>query len=1153
MRNRFILLVMVLLCAAVMLAQVDTGAISGTVRDPQGAVVPNASVSAKNLANGGQRTAKTNSQGNYSLLSLMPGDYELKITAQNFSPVTKKLELNVGAHFTADATLTLSAAATTVEVAGGAASVEVNTQNEELSQVITPNQMANLPSLNRNPYDFVATAGNVSSGDRMGSASDQNTGTRGVGFIINGQRSSGTEILLDGAENVDLFSATVGQNVITDTVQEYRIITNNFGAEYGRASGGVVNLITKSGTNAFHGSAWEYNRVSALTANTYNDDAYDVPKGIYTRNQFGYTVGGPIIKDKLFFYQSTEFLRVRSEASQLSWVPTPEFLAGAPPTVQSYFNAYGGGVSNQFIQTSDQLKTPIVTSKGVPVFGLVNFQAPQDAGGGSPQNTHNIFGRADYIVNDKTQMFVRVNWTDEVDLSGAAFSSPYQQYNVGSEEYGRGFMWNVTHTFTPNFLSSTKLSYSRIQASDTYNTTLQNTPTLYLTNSAAIGSNAVQLPGFFDNQTGTGGLPYGGPQNITQINQDLSWVKGAHTIKMGGQLNYQQMNRAYGAYAQAIEELGSLNNLESTGNLTLFQAAIDPQGETPCSKDASGNIIQTASCTLTLPVSSPSFARSYRYRDFALYLQDSFKFKPRLTLNYGMRYEYYGVQHDSIPSLDSNLYLGAGSNFFQQLANAQMELAPNSPIGKLWNPNYGTVAPRVGFAYDVFGDGKTSLRGGFGISYERNFGNVTFNMIQNPPNYASVQLTGSQAGSVTTSNLGPFSGANGTVALSPSSPRYVNQNIDTAQTQMWSLTLERQLARNTTLGVDYDGAHGVHLYDISNVNMLGSGQAYLGESEACVGCFTRVNQQWSSINMRGSGGTSHYNAMNVHLQSNNLHNSGVSLVANYTWAHSLDDLSSAFSESAGAANGVGNLGYLDPRNPMLDYGSSDYDIRHRFVASAIWDAPFFKSSHGLLKQVASGWSAVPQFTARTGTPFSIMDSTNTLSSNSGVPSGIPRYTPDGAISSYAVNTSTAISANNFALLTLPAANSNCQSNWMVTSSGCVETFGPFPTNMTARNAFRGPGAWNADFSVGKKFPVTERVALTFRAEMFNLFNHHNMYVNEYVNDVSAAAGVMNTNAAGQPVVVGAKGGLGSLAGSSIVTGNPTDERRFIQLSLRASF
>ncbi len=1137
------------------LGQAEAGTVSGTVKDATGAVVPGATVTAKNLATSAERTVQSGDNGQYNIPGLNPGMYEVTVINAGFASFKARAELSVGGHTTVDAQLAISGQVTTVEVVAAETST-VNTDSQEISEVISPEQIAQLPSLNRNVYDFVGTAGNVSPGDRMGSANDQNTGTRGVGYVINGQRSSGSEILLDGAENVDLFTATVGQAVSPDVVQEYRIITNNFEAQYGRASGGVVNVLTKSGTSGYHGTAWEYNRISAYTANTFDNDSNATPKGRYVRNQFGYGFGGPILKDKLFFYQSTEFTRVRSSASSLSLVPTPELLALTAPNVQAFFSKYGGATA-PFVSTITKADIAgrfnpggtfdTAVAANTPIFGLVNFNVPQDAGGGSPQNTHNIFGRLDYVFSDKTQVYARVNWTDELDFSGAAFGSPYAQYNVGSEEYGKAFLVNVSHTLTPTVVSSTKLSFNRVNNRFSYDTALQNTPILFLFNSATLHGTAVQLPGFYDNQTGSGGLPYGGPENSIQGNEDLSWSRGRHSMRFGGQFNYQQMNRGYGAYAQALEKMGStsLDGLDNmiSGNLVLFQAAISPQGHFPCSRDAAGNIIQTPACTLTLPIGSPSFTRSYRYRDFALYAQDSWKMTPRLTLNYGLRYEYYGVQHNGDPKLDSNLYYGSGTTLFDKLRTAQMLLAPNSPIGELWKPRYGDLGPRVGFAYALTGDGKTSIRGGYGISYERNFGNITFNMIQNPPNYASVQLTGANAGKVTVNNLGPFAGSAGLqVALPPSSPRHVDQNIKTAQTQMWSLSGQRELSKNTILSVDYNGAHGVHLYDISNYNMLGGGQAYLGDPLTCPTCFTRVNQQWSSINTRGSNGTSHYNSMNVKLQSQNFKHTGLMLVANYTYAHSLDDLSSTFSESASASNGVGNLGYLDPRNPMLDYGNSDFDIRHRLVISAIWQDPFFKSGRSLQRQTLGGWSLVPVFTARSGLPFSIADSTNTLGGNTGVPSGIPRYTPNGTITSMNASGSTPSgNPNEFNLLRLPGADSTCNPAWL----GCIETFGPFPSNMTARNAFRGPSAWNADFALGKSFALTERLSLDFRAEMFNIFNHHNMYVNGYVNDATGSGNSFT--------VVGKKGGLGSLAGSSVVTGNPSDERRFGQFALRLNF
>jgi hypothetical protein len=264
----------------------------------------------------------------------------------------------------------------------------------------------------------------VSNGDSTtpNSEGSQNQTGRGVGFSINGQRSSGTEILLDGAENADLFSAGTGTAIPVDSVQEYSVITNNFAAEYGRASGGVVNLTTKSGTNALHGSVWEYNRLSAYTANTFNNVANDIPKGDYTRNQFGAQAGGPLIKNKLFVFATAEWLRVRSQATQIQEVPDPGFISLLPSNVHSYFNAYAtgataaapalpGSCSNglQCTTVGDLagagVTVPAINgitavSASQPVFDTVNFKVYSDAGGDVPQNTLRLVGRLDYNLND---------------------------------------------------------------------------------------------------------------------------------------------------------------------------------------------------------------------------------------------------------------------------------------------------------------------------------------------------------------------------------------------------------------------------------------------------------------------------------------------------------------------------------------------------------------------------------------------------------------------------------------------------------------------------------------------------------------------------------------------------------------------------------
>jgi hypothetical protein len=1129
----------------------ETGQIAGTVTDPTGAVVPNATIAIKNLGTNAVRTVTSSSTGAYVVTGLQPANYELTATGSGFRPFSARVEVTVAAKVTVDPKLSVTQESTSVEVTaeGGA---QANTQSQELSQIVNATQVAQMPSLTRNPYDLVALAGNVSAGDSTNSGdsrnasngNSQNATTRGVGFNINGQRSSGTEILLDGVENISVFSDNVGVYIPQDATQEFRIQTSNYEPQYGRAAGGIVNVTTKSGTNAFHGNVWEFNRLSAYTSNTVLNAQQGLDKGKYTRNQFGAAVGGPILKDKLFFFGSSEWIRVRSSAVSIAAVPTPQLLALSAANTQAFFSQYSGGKTFNFTKTytAGQLGITGVPAS-TPAFGTVAFSTPVNTGGSVPQNTYNIVGRVDYNLSDRTQVFFRYAdyQQNPVAGSGDSFASPYSQFNVASADKSRAYLLSATHVFNPYLSESTKLSFSRFNAPLTYNTSLQNTPTLIVSTNAQLPTTStfIQLPGFYDFNPANGGLPFGGPQNTIQINQDLNVQKGKHSMQFGAQIVYIQANNAYGAYAQASEQIGvsrtaGLNGLVS-GSLFQFQAAVNPKGALPCVLNPyTGTFTQTPACSINLPATPPAFARSNRFHDWAVYAQDSFKFTPRLTLNYGLRYEYFGVQHNNNQSLDSNFYYGSGS-YVQSVRSGQVFTSPTSPIGKLWNPQYGTVSPRVGFALDLFGDGKTSFRGGYGISYERNFGNVTFNVIQNPPAYAVVVVNNTR---ITSSNSGPLAGASGNVALPPTSLRNVDQNIRTAQTQFWDAAIDRQLARNTLISLQYAGARGLHLYDIKNINTQGSGNVLLGDPLTVGGntALTRLNNQYSNINNRGSNGDSYYQSINVQFQTTNYRNTGLSLVANYTYSHSLDDLSTTFSET----NNAFGLGYLQPFNPGFDRGNSDLDLRQRLVIAPLYRTP--KIGNRLMNETVGGWQVTGIYTVRTGAPFSYFDSTN---NNSGYQ--VARYTPAaGTVSQHSftkipsgVNGG---GSNSYNIGSLPPAVSFGNPALVIPGGPKqgISDWGPFPATMVARNSFRGPGAWTFDAAVSKIFPIHEQINVEFRAEGFDLLNHHNLFIQEGLNDVFNVGD-------GVPVpITASKGGIGNNNGAN-------DERRFGQFALKINF
>lgn len=1147
----------VLISASLMLAfvgtiwaQTETGQISGTVLDQQSNTVPNAKITIRNVGTGALRETTSDDHGAFIVTNLLPSKYAVVAEAQGFSKLEQQVDLPPGGRVALDLRLQVGKLTETIEVS--ATAVAVNTENQTVGQLITSNDLTNLPLLTRNPYDLVGGAANVSS------AADAGLTMRGAGYNINGLRSAGTNILLDGAANNDEFTASVGQTVPLDSVQEINVLTNNFTAEYGRASAGVVNVTTKSGTNDFHGTAYEFGRYSALATNTFDNNARGIAKPGFTRNQFGYSIGGPVIKDKLFFFQSTEWLRVRSSATAIRNVPTPQLIAASSPNTQQFFSAFGTLRSN-FIQlktyTRDQLTAVGITacppapstcdtdfpSGGTtPMFAQGQYSVPSDSGAGSPQNTYYIVGRVDWNATLKTQLYGRYALEKGNLFTGTVTDSPYAGYDSGQSTTNNSFLLSLIHTFSPKLTSQSKIVFNRLNLLQPLGSNPVG-PTLYMNavTAPSIEGNLIGMPGYSPFTPGNA-IPFGGPQNFVQAYQDLSSAHGRHTFRFGGNYTYIRDNRSFGAYQEAVEALNptanfgeSINNFLN-GELGQFQSAIDPQGKFPCG--AAGVV---PGCTVALPVGPPVFARSNRYHEFGTYFEDSWKATNRLTFNLGMRWDYFGVQHNKDPNLDSNYYDAQGGNIFTNIRNGSVATVPNSPIHGLWKKDWNNFGPRIGVAYDLFGNGKTALRGGWGISYERNFGNVTFNVIQNPPAYAVISILPIDVGGtipITTDNAGPLGGSSGSKALPKVSLRNVDSNIATAYAHLWSAVLEHQVTRSFIVAVEYNGSKGVDLYSIENPNRPGAGNVYLGDpcptTPCTTGALTRLqNFQYSNINRRGDNGFSHYNSVAARVQLTNLGNTGLSLHSSYTYAHAIDNISSTFSES----NNNANLGLLDPFNPKIDKGNSDFDQRHRFVFSGTWDIPFARNMSGAGKRFLDGWTAAPIVTIRTGFPFTMFDCTNALTT---CPRAFQTTTLGRA---GAAKVDPGGSANLFDYFTFPA--SNFSSSYVNPIAGISE-FGPFPSNMLTRGYFYGPGAYNIDLGVYKTTKITERVSLQLRGEFFNMLNHSNMWITLSDNDISSITGACPGNAGQQCAVVHAEKGVPPIN---------ANERRNVQLALKLIF
>lgn len=1120
--------------AGFVFAQTNTGEIAGVVHDPSGAVIPNATITATNLGTGLTRTAAASSTGQYQLNALPIGRYEVSVNQSGFQPFKEQIQVTVGSRNALDIPLQVSGASTVVEVVGEGGAV-VNTIDQQQSDVVNSAQLSGLPTVNRDPYALVITAANVQQDSQV-----QQGDNRGAGFSINGQRSASTDLLLDGGENMDQFTAAVAQPIPLDSVQEFRVITNGMTAEYGRASGGVVNVATKNGTNNLHGSAYEYGRYSALSSNTYFNAANGVEKPKFTRNQFGFSLGGPVIKDKLFFFDNAEWERVRSNAPQIAFVPDPAFIASSAPATQAFFAAFG-----KLRPDVKVIGTGTFAGQG-DLFDKVTYNAPADAGADNPENNFLDAGRIDFNLSSSTQIFGRYAFRQRTDFPGTINTSPYVGFETGQTFYDNNGLVSLTHTFSPSIVNSVRVVFERLNDVQPLGAAPVG-PTLYMNNARAlrISGTKIAFPGYNEYTPGSA-IPFGGPQNLGQIFDDFTWVRGNHTLKFGGQYIYTQDNRTFGAYEEAVEALSSsdqstaISNFKS-GQLAVFQAAINPQGKFPCPV-INGKAQISAGCTVTLPVGPPSFARSFLYNDGAAYGQDTWKATTRLTLDLGLRWEYYGVQHNKNPNLDSNFYYGDNGKIgFQQIRDGSVQIAPQSPVGGLWNPRRTNFGPRVGFAYDFSGDGKTAIRGGYGIGYERNFNNVTFNVIQNPPAYTVISITPADVGGsipVNTSNAGPLAGSVGSKALPRASLRNVDENIKTAYVEQWNLGFERQIGPSLTGSLFYNGARGLHQYSIQNINEPGMGSIYLGDAVD-----TRLNRQYTNINNRGSIGDSYYNALVASVRGTYRR---ITTTANYTYSHSIDTLSSTFSDEVQN----NSLGFLDPFNPGLDRGSSDYDARHRVSISMLLPSPTFKDRGWLMREVLGGFSLAPIFTYHTGYPFTIFDCSGAANNQVGncKRADVIGVSPKGGSSDLGPDTGGDV----YNYITIPAAvgdykgptvipgtstaiPASSQSSTLPICTGLFHQGCSFPANMLGRNSSIGPSVWNWDLGVYKDIPVTERVTVQLRGEFYNVLNHKNFYVLGF--------GFGGADVSSSPTIQAQKGGFG----------NPVDEHRVTQVALRVTF
>jgi hypothetical protein len=973
-------LLALLLCAVALpaWAQFDTGTIAGLVTDPTGAVVPQAKVTITNVGTSAQKILQTDSGGSFVASALPFGTYVVSANASGFQEAkSQQIVLNVDAMVHVNVALSVAGTQQNVEVTG--TTTTVDTESSATGTTLNATQIANLPINGRDVSDFLEIApGSVdSTGFFQGSVNGLENIFTGLNITVDGQNASRGDIngFLD-TEGQEL--ARVTRSSI-DSIQEIDFTNSGYSAETGHSLGPQMNLITKSGANQYHGTAFEFLRNDALDARDYFE-----PVGArqpLRLNQFGGNLSGAIIKNKLFFFVNYEGDRTH--------ITTFNNVYESPSAyVRSQFNAAMQPVLAQLVPLPPGC-TAIPAPASCAVKDTIDVDNPS---GGADlvyipavlpdilrEDTGSV--RLDYNHSVKDQVMFRYNINDSLTTDTYGLNEGQVSPQALRTQL---IKIDETHTFGPTLLNQFSVAFNRF-----YSDTNSNTPTP-LAGFAGFFTNLGSLPGpnTFNQVT---------PYNVFEVFDNVTKTVRSHTLKFGTQIRVNQLNEAL--RPQQTYDFASFGDLETGATFVLQK------------------------------IGFPGFV-GIQNSNYDFYFQDDWKATRRLTLNLGLRYDYNTVWHER-------------HNQEQNFDFATQSFLPSSQPA--YSAPKNDFAPRVGFAWDPLGTGKTIVHGYGGLFYlPMQFG---FGLVSNIPALSSYNVNFLQAAFATPPFSINYPSPNPPLIPGTQNVSIFPQHPKDGYSTNWLFGIQQEVARNTILSVNYTANKVQHMQAGVNFAAVNLNPANTVTAIPPLSGF--ANENYDADNL-----SSTYNALQVQVRRNV---GKLNLEANYTWSHEIDDMVNVFSS------------FSDPFDPSLDKGSGDWDVRHNFTASAVYSLPDLKGSSSLVRSFLGGWQASGIVQTRSGLPTNIQ----LISGFFGIPMR-PNYVPGEPL-----------------LVSDPSwPNRSFNINAFTVPPGYDGTWG---TNLgdVGRNVLRGPRFFQLDFSGMKNFQITEGMKLQFRADIFNIFNHPN--------------------------------------------------------------